>query len=476
MVYSVSEGRVVCHGPPGLSKPQKDDRMQAPEIPCPLEARRSGPLKGRAETPGDKSISHRALILGALSVGETEIHGLLEAEDVIGTANAMRSFGARIERKSDGVWRVRGVGVGGFAEPRDILNFGNSGTGARLSMGAMATTPITTVFTGDASLRNRPMGRVLEPLSRFGATWDARSGGYMPLALAGAHRPIAIEHDLEIASAQVKSALLLAALNAPGTSRIVQRVATRDHTERMLKAFGAAIAVEPLPQGGEAVTVEGEAELRPAPIAVPADPSSAAFPIAAALLVPYSEILLPGLLLNPRRTGFLETLREMGAHVEITGKRESGGEEIGDVAVHFAVLRGVDVPPDRAPAMIDEYPMLAVVAAFAEGRSSMRGLGELRIKESDRLSGIARGLAAIGVRVEIGEDSLVVEGRGMDGVPGGARVNALQDHRLAMAFLVAGLAARAPVSVDDATMVRTSFPQFRKLMRTLGADIAPAPP
>ncbi|MGH6888169.1 MAG: 3-phosphoshikimate 1-carboxyvinyltransferase [Rhizomicrobium sp.] len=447
--------------------------MQAPEIPRPLEARRSGPLKGRAEVPGDKSVSHRALIMGALAVGETHILGLLEAEDVIGTATAMRSFGAEVLRERDGEWRVHGMGVGGFAEPRDVLDFGNSGTGARLAMGAMATTPITAIFTGDSSLKNRPMGRVLDPLSRFGASCSARAGGYMPLTLAGARHPLAVDYEVEIASAQVKSALLLAALNAPGTSRIVQRAPTRDHTERMLKAFGVSITVEPLADGGEAISVVGEAELRPSRIAVPADPSSAAFPIAAALLVPGSEIVLPGLLLNPRRTGFLETLREMGARIEIASARLDGGEDIGDVVVRAAPLRGVDIPPERAPAMIDEYPMLAVVAAFAEGRTVMRGLGELRVKESDRLAGIARGLEAIGVAVGIHENTLVVEGRGADGVPGGVRVAAQQDHRLAMAFLVAGMAARAPVSVDDTTMVRTSFPQFRQLMRGLGAEIVP---
>jgi 3-phosphoshikimate 1-carboxyvinyltransferase len=423
--------------------------------------------------PGDKSISHRALILGALAVGETRISGLLEADDVLGTATAMRKLGAQVLRDGAGDWIVQGVGVGGFAEPQDVLDFGNSGTGARLVMGAVATTPVSAIFTGDASLRTRPMRRVLDPLARFGASYTARGGGYMPLALVGATRPLAIEHAVEVASAQVKSALLLAALNAPGLSRIAQRTPTRDHTERMLRAFGAEIAIERLADGGEAIAIAGEAELRPVPVAVPADPSSAAFPLAAALLVPGSEIVLPGLLLNPRRTGFLETLKEMGARIDIANMRQSGGEEIGDVAVRACALRGVEVPPERAPSMIDEYPMLAVVAAFAEGRTVMHGLEELRVKETDRLAGIVEGLRAIGVRIEQRDDGLVVEGRGVDGVPGGARVAARQDHRLAMAFLVAGLAARAPISVDDSTMVRTSFPQFRQLMRGLGADIAP---
>ncbi len=446
--------------------------MQAPEILRPLETRRSGPLSGVAALPGDKSISHRALILGSLAVGETKISGLLEADDVLGTAAALQKLGATILRIGDGAWRVHGVGVGGLAEPGDVLDFGNSGTGARLVMGAVATTPITTIFTGDASLRSRPMRRVLEPLARFGAVFAARDGGLMPLSLTGAARPIAIEHTVEVASAQVKSALLLAALNAPGRSRISQRACTRDHTERMLQAFGAEIVVEPLPRGGEAIMLSGEAELRPATIAVPRDPSSAAFPLAAALLVPGSQIALPGVLLNRRRSGLLETLQEMGAQIEFSARGESGGEETGDLVVRASSLHGVEVPADRAPAMIDEYPILAVVAAFAEGRTVMRGLGELRVKESDRLSGIARGLQAIGVGVQEIDDGLIVEGRGADGVKGGARVATQLDHRLAMAFLVAGLAAREPVSVDDSTMIRTSFPTFRPLMRALGANMA----
>ncbi|HWY14659.1 MAG TPA: 3-phosphoshikimate 1-carboxyvinyltransferase [Rhizomicrobium sp.] len=446
--------------------------MKAPEISRPLEARRSGPLKGVALVPGDKSISHRALILGALAVGETKISGLLEADDVLCTAAAMRKLGVTVLHDGDGEWRVQGVGTGGFAEPDDVLDFGNSGTGARLVMGAIATTPITAAFTGDASLRKRPMHRVLEPLARFGAAYAARAGGYMPLSLTGAPRPIAIEHHVEIASAQVKSALLLAALNAPGRSRISQSALTRDHTERMLTAFGAEIAVEMLPGGGEAVHVMGEAELHPAMVRVPRDPSSAAFPLAAALLVDGSEVTLPGVLMSPRRTGLLETLREMGAAIEIVNRDESGGEAIADLHVRASPLKGVEVPPARAPSLIDEYPMLAVVAAFAEGRTIMRGLGELRVKESDRVAGIARGLEAIGVAVEELPDGLIVEGRGADGVEGGARIATNMDHRLAMSFLVAGLATRRPVSIDDSTMVRTSFPKFRQLMRSLGADLS----
>jgi len=441
--------------------------MNAPPIPRPLSARRSGPLGGTAAVPGDKSISHRALILGALAVGETKISGLLEAGDVLNTAEAMRALGAEAVREGEGTWVVRGVGVGGFAEPRDVLDFGNSGTGSRLVMGALATTPVTAVFTGDASLRTRPMGRVLEPLTKFGATYTARDSGLMPLTLRGADWPICIDHEVTVASAQVKSALLLAALNAPGRTRIVQRALTRDHTERMLWAFGAKVEVEQLEEG-EAITLLGEAELKPAAIAIPRDPSSAAFALVAALIVPGSEISIPGVLLNPRRTGLIDTLREMGADIVIEHPRESGGEQVGDLVVRHSALKGVDVPPGRAPSMIDEYPILAIAAAFAEGRTTMRGLEELRVKESDRLSAIAAGLKACGVLHEELPDGLIVDGRGS--VRGGARVATRMDHRIAMSFLVAGLASREPVSVDDVSMIATSFPEFETLMRNLGAD------
>jgi 3-phosphoshikimate 1-carboxyvinyltransferase len=420
--------------------------------------------------PGDKSISHRALILGAMTVGETRITGLLEAEDVLNTAKVMRLLGTGAIRDADGAWRVYGVGVGGWAEPDDVLDFGNSGTGSRLVMGALATTDVSAVFTGDASLRRRPMKRVLEPLTRFGAEYTARDGGLMPVTLRGAARPLAIEYDVEVASAQVKSALLLAALNAPGRSRIAQRALTRDHTERMLKAFGVEVGVETLAGGGEAIYVMGEAELAPAHIDVPGDPSSAAFPLAAALIVPGSEIVIPNVMLNARRTGLLETLREMGADIAIANARDSGGEEVGDVTVRASVLKGVDVSAERAPSMIDEYPVLAVLAAFAEGKTILRGLEELRVKESDRLAAIAAGLRVIGVEVEELPDGLIIEGRGPDGVRGGGRIATQLDHRIAMAFLVAGLAAHDAVNVDDVSMIATSFPKFRPLMRALGAN------
>jgi 3-phosphoshikimate 1-carboxyvinyltransferase len=428
-----------------------------------LASRHSGPLKGVAEVPGDKSISHRALILGALAVGETRIAGLLEAQDVLNTAKVMRQFGADVIHDGPGAWRVWGTGVGGWAAPEADLDFGNSGTGSRLVMGAMATTPISATFTGDASLRKRPMKRVLEPLTKFGATYE---GDTMPLTLRGASRPICIDYDVTVASAQVKSALLLAALNAPGRTRIVQKELTRDHTEKMLKAFGAEVSVEPLAQG-EAIHVMGEAELKPCAVDVPRDPSSAAFPLVAALIVPGSEISIPGVLLNPRRIGLIETLLEMGADIKIANRRESGGEEIGDLVVKHSALRAVEVPPERAPSMIDEYPILAVAAAFAGGRTVMRGLGELRVKESDRLSAIVAGLRANGVKVDETEDSMTVHG-GV--VTGGGHVATHMDHRIAMSFLVMGLAAREPVTVDDVSMIATSFPEFQSLMTNLGAE------
>jgi 3-phosphoshikimate 1-carboxyvinyltransferase len=436
----------------------------------PRIARRSGSLRGSAKVPGDKSVSHRALLIGALTVGETVISGLLEAEDVLRTANAMRLLGADVMRHHAGAWTVHGVGVGGFAQPADVLDFGNSGTGVRLSLGAVATTPISVTFTGDASLRRRPMQRVLGPLALFGAEAEAREGGLLPVLLKGARHPGPIEYRLQVASAQVKSAMLLAALNAPGRSTIIERAATRDHTERMLKAFGADIDVEAA-GADTAISITGHAELRPCPLEVPGDPSSAAFPLVAALIVPGSEILLERVMLNSRRIGLLETLLEMGAQIEIRNRRSSGGDEIGDIAVRHSQLKGTEVPPERAPAMIDEYPVLAVAASFAEGRTVMHGLEELRVKESDRLAAVAAGLSANGVRCQESKDSLIVEGMGSS-VPGGGSVATHMDHRIAMSFLVMGLAAKSPVIVDDSSMIATSFPEFEGLMGALGAQIA----
>jgi len=440
----------------------------------PLKGCASPALKGEATVPGDKSISHRALILGGMALGETAITGLLEAEDVLGTAEAVRALGATVVREGPGTWTVHGTGVGGWSAPEDVLDFGNAGTGSRLMMGAIATTPVTAVFTGDASLRKRPMGRVLQPLKLFGAEYDAQPGGLMPVTLKGAAQPLPVHYHVPMASAQVKSAMLLAALNAPGTSRISQTTLTRDHTEKMLAAFGATIVVEPLTEGGEAVLITGEAELKGIRIAVPRDPSSAAFPLVAALLVPGSEIILSDVMLNPRRTGLFATLQEMGADLEIRNPHDAGGEQVGDLVVRASHLKGIDVPVARVPDMIDEFPILAVAAAFAEGKTVMRGLEELRVKESDRLAAIVAGLRANGVSVEESEDGMVVEGMGPGGVPGGGMVTTHLDHRIAMAFLIMGLAAKTPVAVDDATMIATSFPVFESLMGGLGALFEPA--
>ncbi len=433
---------------------------------------RSGSLRGTAHVPGDKSISHRALILGALSVGETRISGLLEGDDVRDTARAMAAFGARVERLGAGEWRVTGVGVGGFAEPEDVIDFGNSGTGVRLVMGAMATTPITATFTGDASLRRRPMGRVTRPLALFGARSFGREGGRLPMTVVGAAEPVPVRYRLPVASAQVKSAVLLAGLNAPGETVVIEPVPTRDHTERMLAGFGADITIEESAEG-RVIRLAGHPELAGQRLTVPRDPSSAAFPVAAALMVPGSEIVVPGVGINPTRAGLFETLREMGADIRLENMREEGGEPVADIRVrHTGTLRGIEVPPERAPAMIDEYPILAALAAFAEGDTVMRGIGELRVKESDRIDAMARGLEAVGVPVEEGEDVLVVHGRGPEGVRGGGTIESRLDHRIAMSFACLAMAARDPVTIDDVRPVTTSFPGFFELMVSLAGGAA----
>lgn len=439
----------------------------------PLTAEAGGPLRGVAEIPGDKSVSHRSLILGALAVGETRITGLLEGEDVLDTARAMRAFGAEVVQDGPGAWRVHGVGVGGFMEPEDVIDCGNSGTGVRLIMGSMATTPISATFTGDASLRSRPMGRVTEPLALFGARSHGRRGGRLPLTLVGAADPVPVRHTLQVPSAQVKSALLLAGLNAPGETVVIEKEATRDHTERMLAGFGAEIAVEATEEG-RVITLRGQPELRAQTIAVPRDPSSAAFPLAAALLAEGSEVRVPGVGLNPTRAGLYATLTEMGADLVFENRREEGGEPVADLVARYGPLRGVEVPPERAASMIDEYPILAALAATAEGRTVMRGVRELRVKESDRIDAMARGLEACGVEVEEGPDWFIVHGRGADGVAGGATVESRLDHRIAMAFLCLGLASRRPITVDDAGPIATSFPDFIPLMRALGARLTDA--
>jgi 3-phosphoshikimate 1-carboxyvinyltransferase len=435
----------------------------------PMTARKSGPLKGTASVPGDKSISHRALIFGAMAVGETKITGLLEGQDVLDTASAMRAFGATVMQHGPGAWSVQGVGVGGFSEPADVIDCGNSGTGVRLIMGTMATTPMTVTFTGDASLRKRPMGRVTEPLSLFGAQAYGRKGGRLPMTVVGAAQPVPVRYALPVASAQVKSAVLLAGLNAPGETVVIEREPTRDHSERMLLGFGAKLSVEKTAEGS-VITLTGQPELRPQVVAVPRDPSSAAFPVCAALIVEGSDILVPGVSQNLTRNGLYLTLVEMGAEIEFQNPREEGGEPVADLRVRFSdAMQGIEVPPERAPSMIDEYPILSVVASFATGRTVMRGIRELRVKESDRIDAMARGLEACGVRVEEDEDTLIVYGLGPGGVPGGATCATHLDHRIAMSFLVCGMAAKRAVSVDDAAPILTSFPVFEGLMTGLGA-------
>jgi len=436
----------------------------------PLTARQGGSLQGRARVPGDKSISHRALILGALTVGETTIGGLLEGKDVLHTANAMRSLGAQVERTGEGAWRIHGVGVGGFAKPAGMLDFGNSGTGCRLAIGAVAGAPVTATFDGDESLRGRPMQRVLDPLKRMGArVVEVADDGRLPLTLHGAAEPIPISYEPPVASAQLKSAVLLAGLAAPGETTVIEAEATRDHTERMLKHFGAKISSKPFGEHGRRIVLQGQPELEPANVLVPTDPSSAAFPLVAALLVPGSELFLDAVMTNPLRTGLFTTLREMGASIEVVEKRDNGGEEVADLRVRASVLKGVEVPPERAPSMIDEYPILAVAASFAEGVTRMRGLKELRVKESDRLAATAEMLRANGVAVEIEGDDLVVQGKGRP--PGGGEVRTHMDHRIAMAALVMGLATDNSVRIDDSAFIATSFPGFVELMRSVGADL-----
>jgi 3-phosphoshikimate 1-carboxyvinyltransferase len=437
----------------------------------PLEARSSGPLTGRARVPGDKSISHRALILGALSVGETRISGLLEGEDVLNTAKSMRALGARVERTGDFAWAVRGVGVAGFAEPRAPLDFGNSGTGCRLVMGAVAGCPIAAVFDGDASLRSRPMRRVLDPLELMGARVTAGGeGGRLPLTLQGARDPVPVLYRTPVASAQIKSAVLLAGLAAPGVTTVIEQEASRDHTELMLRHFGAEISSKPEGSHGRRIALTGQPELHGANVVVPADPSSAAFPIVAALIVEGSDIVLPDVMTNPLRTGLFTTLREMGAAIEESETRGDAGEPMAQLRVRASKLRGVEVPPERAPSMIDEYLVLAVAASFAEGTTVMRGLQELRVKESDRLAATAAMLRVNGVNAEISGDDLIVEGRGH--VPGDGLVATHMDHRIAMSALVMGLAADKPVKVDDTAFIATSFPDFIPMMRALGAEFS----
>ncbi|SLN24702.1 3-phosphoshikimate 1-carboxyvinyltransferase [Falsiruegeria litorea R37] len=446
--------------------------MSGHGTPIPMTSTPCGPLSGVAEVPGDKSISHRSLILGAMAVGETRITGLLEGEDVLDTAKAMRAFGAEVIKHDDGSWSVHGVGVGGFAEPDNVIDCGNSGTGVRLIMGAMASSPITATFTGDASLNGRPMARVTDPLALFGTQTVGRKGGRLPMTIVGAADPVPVRYEVPVPSAQVKSAVLLAGLNAPGQTVVIEKEATRDHSERMLAGFGAEITVEDTDEG-RVITLTGRPELKPQVIAVPRDPSSAAFPVCAALLTPGSDVLVPGIGLNPTRAGLFTTLREMGADLTYENEREEGGEPVADLRARYSPnMKGIEVPPERAASMIDEYPVLSVVAANATGTTMMAGVKELRVKESDRIDAMARGLRANGVSVDEGEDWWSVTGLGIGKVPGGGTCESFLDHRIAMSFMVMGMGAQAPVSVDDGGPIATSFPIFEPLMASLGASVA----
>ena len=445
--------------------------MSSTGMPIVMSSQKCGPLTGEAHVPGDKSISHRALILGALAVGETKITGLLEGEDVLDTAKAMRAFGAEVIDHGGGKWSVHGVGVGGFAEPKQVIDCGNSGTGVRLIMGAMATTPITATFTGDASLNKRPMARVTDPIRALGAQAYGRAGGRLPMTIVGAAEPVPLRYTVPMPSAQVKSAVLLAGLNAPGDTVVIEKEATRDHTERMLSGFGATITTEETNEG-RVITLAGQPELQPQVIVVPRDPSSAAFPVCAALITEGSDVVVPNIGLNPTRAGLFTTLREMGADLSYENPREEGGEPVADLRARYSpAMQGIEVPPERAASMIDEYPVLSVVAAFAKGATVMRGVKELRVKESDRIEAMASGLRANGIEVEAGPDWWIVHGKGIGQVPGGSRCDTHLDHRIAMSFLILGMASQAPVSIDDGGPIATSFPIFETLMATLGTKI-----
>jgi len=443
--------------------------MSSSTNPSPRTLRTQGPLSGVARVPGDKSISHRSVMLGALAVGRTKISGLLEGEDVLATAEAFRQLGANVTREDSGLWIVDGVGLGGLESPAEVLDMGNSGTAARLLLGVLAGHPIRTFMTGDASLRSRPMKRVTDPLTAMGARIETRPGGRLPLMIDGAESVLPITYELPVASAQVKSAVLLAGLMSRGETSVIEGVATRDHTERMLTHFGGEVMSEALPEGGTRISVKGEPELTAADIRVPSDPSSAAFPMVAALIVPGSEVTLPAIGMNPTRTGLIATLQDMGGDIELSDERIEGGEPVADVTVRHSALKGIEVPPERAASMIDEYPVLCAAAACAEGTTKMVGVHELRVKESDRIAAMVAGLRANGVDCADGEDWMSVEGRSGD-INGGATVETFLDHRIAMSFLVLSLAAKNPVTVDDDAPIRTSFPNFFDLMRGIGCE------
>ena len=445
--------------------------MSAHGAPIPMTSHKCTGLSGVVEVPGDKSISHRSLIFGAMALGKTEISGLLEGQDVLDTAKAMEAFGASVTNHGDGNWTVHGVGVGGFSEPDGVIDCGNSGTGVRLIMGAMATHDITATFTGDASLNKRPMARVTDPIALFGAEAYGRKGGRLPMTIVGAKHPVPVRYTVPMPSAQVKSAVMLAGLNAPGETVIIEKEATRDHTERMLVGFGAEVDVE-ITAEGRVITLRGYPELKPQTISVPRDPSSAAFPVCAALITEGSDILVPNIGLNPTRAGLYTTLREMGADLVFENERLEGGEPVADLRAKFSPnMKGIEVPPDRAASMIDEYPILSVVASFAEGDTIMRGVKELRVKESDRIDAMAKGLRTNGMDIDEGEDWWIVHGKGMGNVPGGGLAETFLDHRIAMSFLILGMGSEKPVRIDDGGPIVTSFPNFEPLMTALGAKL-----
>ncbi|MFZ8875292.1 MAG: 3-phosphoshikimate 1-carboxyvinyltransferase [Paracoccaceae bacterium] len=445
--------------------------MSAHGAPIPMTSHKCTGLSGVVEVPGDKSISHRSLIFGAMALGKTEISGLLEGQDVLDTAKAMEAFGASVTNHGDGNWTVHGVGVGGFSEPDGVIDCGNSGTGVRLIMGAMATHDMTATFTGDASLNKRPMARVTDPIALFGAEAYGRKGGRLPMTIVGAKHPVPVRYTVPMPSAQVKSAVMLAGLNAPGETVIIEKEATRDHTERMLVGFGAEVNVETSAEG-RVITLQGYPELKPQTISVPRDPSSAAFPVCAALITEGSDILVPNIGLNPTRAGLYTTLREMGADLVFENERLEGGEPVADLRAKFSPnMKGIEVPPDRAASMIDEYPILSVVASFAEGDTIMRGVKELRVKESDRIDAMAKGLRTNGMDIDEGEDWWIIHGKGMGNVPGGGLAETFLDHRIAMSFLILGMGSEKPVRIDDGGPIVTSFPNFEPLMTTLGAKL-----
>ncbi|MGB1413125.1 MAG: 3-phosphoshikimate 1-carboxyvinyltransferase [Paracoccaceae bacterium] len=445
--------------------------MSAHGAPIPMTSHKCTGLSGVVEVPGDKSISHRSLIFGAMALGKTEISGLLEGQDVLDTAKAMEAFGASVTNHGDGNWTVHGVGVGGFSEPDGVIDCGNSGTGVRLIMGAMATHDMTATFTGDASLNKRPMARVTDPIALFGAEAYGRKGGRLPMTIVGAKHPVPVRYTVPMPSAQVKSAVMLAGLNAPGETVIIEKEATRDHTERMLVGFGAEVDVE-ITAEGRVITLRGYPELKPQTISVPRDPSSAAFPVCAALITEGSDILVPNIGLNPTRAGLYTTLREMGADLVFENERIEGGEPVADLRAKFSPnMKGIEVPPERAASMIDEYPILSVVASFAEGDTIMRGVKELRVKESDRIDAMAKGLRANGMDIDEGEDWWIIHGKGMGNVPGGGLAETFLDHRIAMSFLILGMGSEKPVHIDDGGPIVTSFPNFEPLMSALGAKL-----